>query len=475
MNQAQSVSCRASRVVVVAPRYSRTLKIAISARGASQIDSELAGRAGQHAAASGAAAAAQPTTTPGRGQPSAGSPSLHTGHSGVELTSAPGELPPVLRHALPDAIDDGLLLRCSSEMGCCAPESTTPLSAAAGAVVSSLRSPSAQKSPPALAGGDDQASSKASSSKPSSSNNRPPKMQHKKRAAAAAAAASDVASAVAKPQLVPCQSSGGTGSSRSTVGSRSKKAKVMGEESIQTAVGVIWLHDNISVRWVGDGSDGQFYAATVTSVWKNQKGLSVTYPESEEYEEWEEGLPIDSINCLRVLHPAATAASGAHEAPGASTEHFQLQVAVPTRVASASWTDAEDTKLIELVDKDGEGEWLAKAVLLGTKRTARACQTRYRRYLRCRQPRSSTVASARSDKRKAAVGKTVVTSGRSNEHKRSKPSPPSPSRAEVLQADDDDDKDGVEDEEVEEMTSLEAMTSLKAIQEACQACRMTLG
>lgn len=48
MNQAQSVSCRASRVVVVAPRYSRTLKIAISARGASQI--ELAGRAGQHAA-----------------------------------------------------------------------------------------------------------------------------------------------------------------------------------------------------------------------------------------------------------------------------------------------------------------------------------------------------------------------------------------------------------------------------------------
>jgi hypothetical protein len=262
-------------------------------------------------------------------------------------------------------------------------------------------------------------------------------------------------SAVPKPRLVLRQSSGGAapaGFSSSTGGSRSKKVKAAAAAalpksgpSIQTEVGVIRLHDSIFVRWT-DG-DGQFYAATVTNV-SPSRGLTVKYPESKDWDAWTEVLPITSITADRVQFKrgarpppvssssssaasasssvAAAAAPGAHEAPGASTEHFQPPAA-PTRVASASWTDAEDTKLIELVDKDGEGEWPAKAALLGTKRTAKACQTRYRNHLRFRQPRSGTVAGASSDKRQAAVGKTAVTGGRSNEHKRSKPSPPSPS------------------------------------------------
>jgi hypothetical protein len=46
------------------------------------------------------------------------------------------------------------------------------------------------------------------------------------------------------------------------------------------------------------------------------------------------------------------------------------------------WTDAEDEKLIGLVERDGEGDWEAKAASLGTIRTAGACATRYSKHLR---------------------------------------------------------------------------------------------
>eukprot|EP01047_Picozoa_sp_COSAG01_P008170 COSAG01_NODE_318_length_18932_cov_26.063983_12_plen_307_part_00 len=53
--------------------------------------------------------------------------------------------------------------------------------------------------------------------------------------------------------------------------------------------------------------------------------------------------------------------------------------------ALRAWTDAEVTQLIELVKRDGnDGDWAAKASLLGTGRTASACYSRYYKYTRTR-------------------------------------------------------------------------------------------
>ena len=54
----------------------------------------------------------------------------------------------------------------------------------------------------------------------------------------------------------------------------------------------------------------------------------------------------------------------------------------PTPAPGGSWTTEEDNKLIELIKQHGEVDWPQRATDLGTGRSAKACQTRYRNHLR---------------------------------------------------------------------------------------------
>ena len=60
----------------------------------------------------------------------------------------------------------------------------------------------------------------------------------------------------------------------------------------------------------------------------------------------------------------------------------------PNPAPGGSWTPEEDNKLIALIKQHGEVDWPQRADDLGTGRSAKACQTRYRNHLR-NKPRGS--------------------------------------------------------------------------------------
>ena len=86
---------------------------------------------------------------------------------------------------------------------------------------------------------------------------------------------------------------------------------------------------------------------------------------------------------------AAVLGITAHDFESESEEEEETAV-VPTVVASggqpgSGWTPEEDSHLISLIAKHGEVDWPIRAKELGTGRSPKACQTRYRNHLKHRR------------------------------------------------------------------------------------------
>ena len=76
-----------------------------------------------------------------------------------------------------------------------------------------------------------------------------------------------------------------------------------------------------------------------------------------------------------------------------------------SRRAASSWSAEEDDHLLALIAKHGETDWATRAKDLGTNRTAKACQTRYRNHLRFRSEEEV------SGKRKLAAESNTIQRG----------------------------------------------------------------
>eukprot|EP01047_Picozoa_sp_COSAG01_P054802 COSAG01_NODE_6032_length_3889_cov_5.695251_1_plen_950_part_00 len=97
------------------------------------------------------------------------------------------------------------------------------------------------------------------------------------------------------------------------------------------------------------------------------------------------GLPDQVFGLLHSLLNASTHANAGKFLAAVKARRELLEGEQQSRSRSCTfWTAAEDSRLIELVDQCGEGDWTAKAALLGTERTALACSSRYANYLRAR-------------------------------------------------------------------------------------------
>jgi hypothetical protein len=82
--------------------------------------------------------------------------------------------------------------------------------------------------------------------------------------------------------------------------------------------------------------------------------------------------------------------AGSEKTPDGSEESDPDEEA-PTPAPGGSWTTEEDDKLIALIKQHGEVDWPERANDLGTGRSAKACQTRYRNHLR-NKPRETKTA-----------------------------------------------------------------------------------
>ena len=78
---------------------------------------------------------------------------------------------------------------------------------------------------------------------------------------------------------------------------------------------------------------------------------------------------------------------GSEQTPDGQDESESDEEA-PNPAPGGSWTPEEDNKLIALIKQYGEVDWPQRANDLGTGRSAKACQTRYRNHLR-NKPRGS--------------------------------------------------------------------------------------
>ena len=167
---------------------------------------------------------------------------------------------------------------------------------------------------------------------------------------------------------------------------------------VDTAIGPVKLRAEVWVKWV-DG-DGEFYRADVTNVSKT-RGVTVRYPDTADWATWTEVLAISDITSERVRFkpgPRQRAKlDSASNKPSPGMDDETDAQSESSRRAPSSWSAAEDEQLLALIAEHGESDWAARAKDLGTNRTAKACQTRYRNHLRFRSEEEA------SGKRKLAV------------------------------------------------------------------------
>lgn len=175
---------------------------------------------------------------------------------------------------------------------------------------------------------------------------------------------------------------------------------VTGEHApeVDTAIGPVKLRTEVWVKWV-DG-DGEFYRADVTNVSKT-RGVTVRYPDTADWAAWTEVLAISDITSERVRFEPGPRQKAkldrARNKPSPEMDDETDMQSGASRRAPSSWSAAEDEQLLALIAEHGESDWAARAKDLGTNRTAKACQTRYRNHLRFRSEEQA------SGKRKLAV------------------------------------------------------------------------
>ena len=170
-------------------------------------------------------------------------------------------------------------------------------------------------------------------------------------------------------------------------------------------------------------TDGLGIAATASSEQKRLKvepsltTEEVHVPEQQQQEQNplhqpETGVPAPSGG--RLGTNGATAALGVVKREvGSAPAPAPVKVKEKERVRSPyqpqSWTDVEDETLLGLVARDGECDWNTRAADLGTGRTGKACQTRFKALLR-KQRGESVRGPARA---KPVVRRSATTSPRS--------------------------------------------------------------
>ena len=225
---------------------------------------------------------------------------------------------------------------------------------------------------------------------------------------AAAAAAVIPASAAARAAAAPAATSAATKSApvvrqrppraasqpeRSPASKLEERVRRMKEGSIMTAIGAIKLGDHLDVKWLE--GDGQFYTATVKAL--TDAGVTVVYPQTEEWDEWDEVLPLDEIAEARVKRAAAPPAKASPKPTVATTGLKRKHPGGSPRQgdgAGCSWTEREDAQLTQMVHDEGFGNWETKASNFLSARTPNALRQRWCSHLSHLQTSEDEAAEA---------------------------------------------------------------------------------
>ena len=147
-----------------------------------------------------------------------------------------------------------------------------------------------------------------------------------------------------------------------------ERMRRMKEGSVMTPIGSVRLGDRLDIRWLE--GDGQFYTATVKAL--TDAGVTVFYPETSDWDEWDETLPLKDIVASRVKKAAAMPLKASlkrkHPSGGSPREGDG---------AGSSWTEREDAALRRMVREEGFGNWEDKAAHFISSRTPNALRQRW--------------------------------------------------------------------------------------------------
>ena len=71
---------------------------------------------------------------------------------------------------------------------------------------------------------------------------------------------------------------------------------------LETPIGLVQLGDSVEVKWSESDGDGKLYPATVVAL--TGGGVTVLYPETADWDEWEEQLAVEESECIVSAQPA---------------------------------------------------------------------------------------------------------------------------------------------------------------------------
>ena len=111
--------------------------------------------------------------------------------------------------------------------------------------------------------------------------------------------------------------------------------------------------------------------------------MTVVYPQSDDWDEWDETLHVDEFVKERVQR-ATQAAQRGHRELARGTQRLKRKQSDATDRhtdgAGCSWTQHEDAQLRKLVQEEGVGNWEAKASRFFSARTPNALRQRWCSY-----------------------------------------------------------------------------------------------
>jgi hypothetical protein len=91
---------------------------------------------------------------------------------------------------------------------------------------------------------------------------------------------------------------------------------------LETPIGLVLLGDSVEVKWIE--GDGKLYPATVVAL--SGGGVTVRYPETADWDEWEEQLAVEESECI-VSAQAHTTLSRISQSCAAHRQRFLCVVA----------------------------------------------------------------------------------------------------------------------------------------------------
>ena len=130
--------------------------------------------------------------------------------------------------------------------------------------------------------------------------------------------------------------------------------------------------------------------------------MTVVYPQSDDWDEWDETLHVDEFVKERVQR-ATQAAQRGHRELARGTQRLKRKQSDATDRhtdgAGCSWTQHEDAQLRKLVQEEGVGNWETKASRFVSARTPNALRQRWCSHLSHLQPSDDTDAGTEREQR----------------------------------------------------------------------------